>query len=838
MRPSAPPSPLTPDRLPSTVPRVENKLKGNPGVDEKNLRSDPIKFASLIAHQLQSPLSAIGTALQSVLAEYSGPLQPRQRGVLEKANARVEQAVTTIRRMLAIVRAEENAEHVTRAASLVEAMREAHAQHFSEASRREISLSLDPPGEDIHVQIAEAALAEILSAVVSNALKYTPHHGEIHMLARVDTPPGMVSISVADSGIGVPDDAREKIFEPFFRTASAQETTQPGVGLGLTFVRSIVKASSGSVTVGKSSLGGAEFIIALPRAAAPVVGVAGSRAPTGLKVVIIGGVTAGPKAAAKIFRLQPDADITIIERGSVMSYAGCGLPYYVSGVIRDQRHLTSTPAGVDRDPVFFRNTMNVHVMNRTEAMEIDRGGHRVRVRDGLSGRESWRPYDKLLLATGASPLLLEGLDTGLKNVFTLHGVRDAEGIKTAMEEGHAEDVVIIGGGLIGIEMTEALVRKGARVTVIERLPHILPIVDAEIAVLVEKHLRANGVRVVTGARALSLGGKGAVSHVATDQGVFGASRVILALGIRPNVELAVQAGLELGSLGGVQINDRMQTSDPDIYAAGDCVENVHRVTGKPCYIPLGSTATKHGRVAAINMCGGEERFPGVIGSSLCKVFDYSVGRTGLGEADALQAGFEAVSVLAPGPDRDHFMPTAGRILLKLIVDAKTRRLLGAQATGPGALDKRIDVAAMAITAGLTLDALASSDLCYAPSIGTAMDNIITAANVARNKLDGRFQGVLPAALYARLAGREDMLLLDVRTPQEFEEGHLPRAELMPLGALRGRLAEISRARAIVVYCDISLRAYEAALILAAAGFTNVRVLEGGLAMWPYDVIGG
>jgi pyruvate/2-oxoglutarate dehydrogenase complex dihydrolipoamide dehydrogenase (E3) component/rhodanese-related sulfurtransferase len=400
----------------------------------------------------------------------------------------------------------------------------------------------------------------------------------------------------------------------------------------------------------------------------------------------------------------------------------------------------------------------------------------------------------------------------------------------------ARDVVIVGGGLIGIEMTEALVRKGARVTIVERLPRILPILDADMALLVERHMESHGVRVATGTTVLSLEGEGTVSAVVTDKGRFPANLVILACGIRPTVALAVAAGLELGETGALRVDAFMATSDPDIYAAGDCVETLHRLTGRPCYMPLGSTATKQGRVAAVNVCGGQDRFPGVLGSSICRVFDYTVARTGLGEDEARRLGHDTMTVLVPGADRAHFMPTAGLLLLKLIVDRTTRKLLGVQVTGPGAADKRIDVAALALTAGLTVDELANLDLCYGPSFSTVMDNMLTAANVARNKLDGVMESCTPAEVHAKLKAGEDVVFLDVRTPEEYEQQRLPRSVLVPLGALRDRLSELSREREIVLFCDTSLRAYEGAIILKAAGFTRVKVMEGGMAMWPYEKV--
>jgi len=801
-------------------------------VEPENYRKDPLRFASLIAHQLQSPLNAVSTSLRSLLEEYAGPLLPKQRASLERASARCDQALTAVRRMLTIFKADADQETRVEPAALASAVRRVHAEYQAEAAKRDIALRLELHAEGLSVALGEAALLEMLSVLLDNALKYTPEHGRVCIATRPGSTAETVVVAVADSGVGVPETEREKIFEPFYRGAAAKDSARPGVGLGLAFVKSVVTRARGTVTVRKADLGGAEFVVELPLAPAPAEG-ATAAAPR-LRVVVVGGVTAGPKAAAKIFRLVPDADITIVEKGSVMAYGGCGLPYYVSGVVRDQKSLISSPAGVVRDPVFFRQVMNVHVLNQTEALEVDRNAKAVRVRDAVTGRE-WRlPYDKLLLATGSSPFLPPGLKTELKNVFTLHGVRDAEGIKTALADEMARDVVIVGGGLIGIEITEALVQKGARVTILEARPQILSVLDPDMARLVQRHMEAHGVRILTQAAARALEGKGKVSAVVTDAGPVPADLVILACGIRPNTELAVQAGLAIGATGAIAVNQYLQTSDPDIYAAGDCATALHRVTGKPYYLPLGSTASKQGRVAAVNICGGQEVFEGVVGTCICKVFDYTVARTGLGEAEARQHGFAVATALAAGPDREHFMPTARSLLLKLIVDRASRRLLGAQAVGPGAGDKRVDVAAMAIMAGLTVDRLAQADLCYAPSYAPAMDNIITAANLARNKLDGIMVTVSADEVYQMLKRGEEFVFLDVRTPEEYERVRLPRAVSMPLGALRGRMNELPQGRPIVTFCDISLRGYEAALMLQAAGFANVRVMEGGMAAWPYE----
>ena len=552
------------------------------------------------------------------------------------------------------------------------------------------------------------------------------------------------------------------------------------------------------------------------------------------RVVVIGGVAAGPKVASKVMRLDPTAEVTVVEKGEFVSYAGCGLPYYLSGVVKDQKALMSTPVGVVRDASFFQKVKNVRVLNHTEAMEVDRAAKRVRIRNHGAGDEAWLDYDKLMLATGARPVLPLIPGVGLEGVFTLHGVHDAEGIKAALAKGKVRHAVVVGGGLIGVEVTEALVERSCQVTVVEMLPQILAMLDWGMGKLVEQHMESYGVKVLTETTVTKIEGDTHVTGVVTDRGPIAADMVIMAVGVRPNVDLARAAQLEIGETGAIKVDERMRTSDPDIYAAGDCVENVNLVTGKPCYVPLGSTANKQGRVAAVNMCAGNDTFPGVLGSSVCKVFDFCAARTGLGESAARDEGYDVETVLSPAPDKAHFMPTARPLMLKLIVDQKTRRLLGAQATGPGEGARRIDVAAMAIVAGFTVDQLAKADLVYAPPYAPAMDNIITASDVARNKLDGHMVGVSPEEVHGMQEDDRDFVFLDVRSPAEWKEVRLPGTVNIPLGALRTRLAELDREKEIIVFCKISLRGYEAALILKAAGFQKVRVMDGGVLMWPYD----
>ena len=556
-----------------------------------------------------------------------------------------------------------------------------------------------------------------------------------------------------------------------------------------------------------------------------------------MKVIVIGGVAAGPKAASRINRLCDNADVTIIEKGEFLSYAGCGLPYYISGMVEESKELMTTPAGTVRDSAFFKKVKNTTVLNHTEATAIDRDAQTVTVKN-RDGEEQVLPYDKLVLATGAESAVppIPGVELG--NIYNLKDIHDAEAIKATLGDHKALNAVIVGGGLIGVETAEAFSEMGCRITIVEFLPQILGMMDPEMAALVEKHFEAKGVKVMTSTRVTEFKGDGSVQTVITDQGELPADIVIMAVGVRPATKLAQNAGLKIGPTRAIAVNQQMCTSDPNIYAVGDCAEKKNLITGKAAYVPLGSTANKEGRVAANAICGIRDSFPGILGSAICKVFDFSVARTGLGEKEARESGYDVVTCLAPAPDKPHFMAGVKPLFLKLIADRQTGRLLGAQATGPGEAARRIDIAAMALTADMTVDQLANADLVYAPPYSPAVDNIITAANILRNKIDGHMAGITPTDVLNKLESGDDITLLDVRSPAEVEQMRIDGSVNIPLGALRGRIEELDRSKPVIAFCKISLRGYEAALILKNAGFEDVTVMDGGILMWPGKLIKG
>jgi NADPH-dependent 2,4-dienoyl-CoA reductase/sulfur reductase-like enzyme/rhodanese-related sulfurtransferase len=516
------------------------------------------------------------------------------------------------------------------------------------------------------------------------------------------------------------------------------------------------------------------------------------------------------------------------------------MPYYVSGDVAESKNLMDTPAGVIRDSLFFLNVKGITVLDRTLAEKIDRKAKTVSVVHLETGESKTLPYDKLVLATGGSPIELPIQGKELNHVFRMWQPEDALSMREFIHERKPGKAVIIGGGLIGIEMTEALAKQGLQVTVLEMLPSILPgLLDEEAAAYLTRYLRVKGVDVRCDTRVTRIEGddQGNVQKVITEKGEFPANMVLIAVGVRPNSKLAKEAELEIGEMGGIKVNEYLQTSDPHIYAGGDCVRNIHLLTGKPVFAPMGSTANKHGRVIANNIMGCGEKFKGILGTAVVKVFDYNVGKSGLTESQAREAGFEVATTLVPSSDIPHYYPTKKPLLLKLIAERKTRRLLGIQGVGPGEVVKRIDVLATAMSLGATIDDLPSFDLGYAPPYSTAIDIAAHAANVLRNKIDGIAPFLTPKEVKEMADRGVDFLWLDVRSPEEYKEKRIedPRVKLVPLGMLRRRLQELPRGKKVVTLCKAGLRAYEAQTILAGSGFKDVRVMDGGVEGWPYEV---
>jgi len=558
------------------------------------------------------------------------------------------------------------------------------------------------------------------------------------------------------------------------------------------------------------------------------------------KIAVIGGVATGPKAASRARRRDSDAEITIVERGGLISYAGCGIPFYIEGLIEDVKELTCTPLGVNRDKNYFKRVKDVDVYTYTEALKIDRAKKKVTVKEVKTGQLRDIPYDKLVLAMGASPIVpkIEGRD--LDGVHKLYNPIDAESIRKKVESG-VDKVAIIGGGLIGMEICGAFINWGCKVTVFELMDQLLPgLLDHEMALFLEKHLRSNNVEVRTRAKVERLedDGTGHVCGVKTADGEFhGYDMAVLSVGVRPNVDLARDSGLKIGDTGAIAVNEYLQTSDPDIYAGGDCVENTCIITGKKVYAPLGSTANKHGRVIGDNVTGGSTTFPGIARTTAFRVLNLNVGKTGLNEREAKAAGYDLVTSVAPREDCSHYYPSARQFVLKLVADRRTGMVLGGQAIGRGDAIKRIDVLATALAFRASVKEVADLDLGYAPPYSTAIDAVAHAANIVRNKIDGLARGISAPEFEAKLRSHDEFVMLDVRAKEEADVQSFndPRTQLIPLDELRGRINEIPREKEIIALCRTSVRAYEAQRLLSNKGFSNVKFLDGSLEAWPYSL---
>jgi len=557
-----------------------------------------------------------------------------------------------------------------------------------------------------------------------------------------------------------------------------------------------------------------------------------------LKILVIGGSAAGPKAAAKARRMDEHASITLIQKEADLSMASCGYPYYIGGFFDDRNQLICTPAGIVRDPDFFEKAKRIEALVQTEALSIDRDAKTVTCRHLPSGETKTLPYDRLVIATGASPLYPPVPGSDLDGIRTLHSLGDADALRAVRDAGKVTKAVVVGGGLIGFEVCEALHLAGIQTTVIEKTASILPFLDPDLAKLVENHVRSKEADIIThNGVAAFLGENGKLSGVKLDNGTeLPCELAVIAVGVRPNIELAREAGLTIGTKGGIAVNDQMQTSDPDIYAAGDCVECRSLITGEMLRAPFGDIANLQGRVIGRNLIEpGSASFPGIIHTGICKIFDFTVGFTGLSEAAARAAGFDIETATVSGLDIPGYMQ--GKLLIsKMIADRKSGRVLGFQCIGPGDGSKRIATVAMAIRGNLTVDDLSNADLPYAPPYSLALDHVIVSAHVLENKLLGHMKGVSVTEVKQRVDSGSNCFILDTRSPQEFEEMRLGIGEtLIPLGAIRGRLDELpaDKDREIILYCKISLRGYEGAAILQAHGWTQVKVMEGGIMAWPY-----
>lgn len=539
-----------------------------------------------------------------------------------------------------------------------------------------------------------------------------------------------------------------------------------------------------------------------------------------MKVVIVGGVAGGATAAARLRRLDETAEIVVFERSGFVSYANCGLPYYIGGVIEDQEELTlQTPESFYER---FRVQMKVH----HEVTAIDRSAKTVTVRNLATGEVFQESYDKLLLAPGARPTQPALPGVGLDRLFTLRTVEDTLRIRRFVDTQHPKSVVLAGGGFIGLELAENLRERGLDMTIVQRPKQLMTPFDADMAALIHREVRAHGVRLALGHTVEGFAeSEGGVQVLLKDEQPLQADMVILAIGVTPDSRLAAEAGLELGLKGSILVNDRMQTSDPDIYAVGDAVQVNHFVTGQPALIALAGPANKQGRIAADNMAGGDSRYKGSQGSSVLKIFDLTAAATGLNEAAARRAGLDVEAVVLSPMNHAGYYPGGRVMTMKVLFERRTGKLLGAQIVGSDGVDKRIDVLATAIRAGMTAADLTELDLAYAPPYSSAKDPVNMAGYMMENLLTGKVKQFRLDEL-ATLPRDGSVTLLDTRTTGEYSRGHAGGFINLPLDELRDRLSELDPAKPVYVMCQSGLRSYLACRILTQHGFTCYNFAGG------------
>ena len=538
-----------------------------------------------------------------------------------------------------------------------------------------------------------------------------------------------------------------------------------------------------------------------------------------MKLLIVGGVAGGASAAARARRLSEDAEIILFERGPDVSFANCGLPYYIGGEIAERKKLLVTT------PEMLRSRFKLDVRTRSSVEAIDRTARKVRVRDLASGREYEETYDKLILAPGAAPLRppIPGID--LPGIFTLRNLQDVDRIKERVDQG-IKQAVMVGAGFIGLELVENFVKRGIATTVVELQDQVLPPFDKEMTTPIVETLLAKSVTVLLGQSAdgFEAAPDGLVVRLKSGQRLP-AQLVVLGVGVRPENKLAVDAGLEVGPRGGIRVNDHLQTSDPDIYAVGDAIEVKDVVSGDPTQVPLAGPANRQGRIAADNIFGRTVRYRGTQGTAIVGVFDRTAAMTGASEKALRRANRAFRKVYIHPTHHAGYYPGAEAMTLKLLFDPTTGRVLGAQAVGGAGVDKRIDVLAVAIQAGMTVFDLEEMELAYAPQYGSAKDPINMAGFVAGGLLREEHPQVDVEAVLAAPAG-ERAVLLDVRTPQEFTSGHIPGAVNIPVDDLRSRMGELPRDRKIAAYCQVGQRGYLATRILQQRGFSASNISGG------------
>jgi NADPH-dependent 2,4-dienoyl-CoA reductase/sulfur reductase-like enzyme/rhodanese-related sulfurtransferase len=564
-------------------------------------------------------------------------------------------------------------------------------------------------------------------------------------------------------------------------------------------------------------------------------------------VLIIGAVALGPKVACRVKRLDPDANVVMIDQGDLISYGGCGIPYFISGDVSSADELRSTSFHMLRDVRFFKECKGVNVLLNTKATEIDRNKKIVIAEDLKSGERKELPYDKLVIATGSTPKKLDIIGAELPGIYTISGLDKAINIRNEIASGKVGKAVVIGAGAIGLEIAEALSDMwGIETCVVEVMDQILPgIISYDMAKMAQHHMEEHGIRFYLSEKAIRFEGKDRVQKVVTDKREIETDIVIVAIGVEPNTELAKRAGIELSPSGGIIVNEYMQTSDPDIYAGGDCVCIKNLITGRLGYFPLGSLANRQGRVIGTNIVGGKERFEGAVGSFVIKLFDIAVASAGLSVQTAKKEGFDCFSAFVAQFDRAHFYPEKEMMFLELVVENGTGRVLGIQGLGKSrdAVMGRVGAVAGILKYKPHVSEISNFELPYSPPFSSAMDILNAVANVAENILQGRAQMIdlKSFAEWWTNRDKEEILFLDCRewgNAGVYVEKYPQVWKNIPQGQLKKRISEVPKDKKIVLICNTGVRSYEAQLILKNHGYDNTWNLQGGMAAvkdWGLDI---
>ena len=790
------------------------------------MNKDLNNLIRVLAHQLKSPINSIQSLLKTVSQGFTGNINEQALVFIEKAIKRSDEAKELITDLINFQFHSQSDLNKQERIELQNLLHLLQGKLANMASEKNIALNfILPEKNEIIIKGNYNGMESALQNLMENALKYSPSNSKVDVKILILENEKKCKIQISDTGYGIKQTELENIFDPFFR--SVQHKAQiSGTGLGLAITKRIIDNHKGNISVQSKENQGTTFTIILPYSElVPQKTIKIKRK----QIVIIGGVTAGPKTAARIRRLEENCDIIIIEQRDFLSYAGCGLPFYISGKVFSPKALMSTADNTIRDINFFAAIHNIKVYNKTRALSIDRKQKTLSVLDLTENKKNTIVYDTLVLATGAKTHIppIPGIEND--GIYTLHSIEDAEKIKLHLREISTKDICIIGGGLIGISIAESFVSTGAHVTIIEKKSSVLSsFMDEDFSEKIQNKLNKKGIKVITRTLITSISKEESHLTINTNTRKYQTDIIILTTGVIPNSDLGKNADLKTGASNGIWVNEYLQTSDPDIYAIGDCAESVNILTGNLEYWPLGSISTKMGRIAADNICGFKTKFHGSIYTVMFKIFDVNVARTGLTTEIAQKNNFKTESIVVSGLDRAHYAENSEFVVIKIIADIKTRTIVGAQGFGRGDIISKISILSTAITKRMTLNEIFNLDLGYAPSFNSPIDIAQTACLVLTNKMDGLIKTISIAELKKH---SDEYKLIDVSPISDYNFFSIAKSINIPLENIRAEKIPFEKNEKIILYSKTGSGAYEAYRFLKTQGFEFIRILEGGFIFW-------